>query len=96
MPTVSIKSDASEADLIEAIKSGLGAGYDVDAKESGKEIITVQKGTMTTAHVKIERASDGSRAHVHGGGLIIGRLVNEFGIANRVAKAIRESAIAGA
>jgi hypothetical protein len=93
MPTVSVKSDASEADLVTAIKAGLGSGYDVEPKESDKEVITVQKGTMTTAHVKLERTPDGTKAHVHGGGLIIGRLVNELGIANKVAKAIKSSGL---
>jgi hypothetical protein len=93
MPTVSLKSDTSEADVVAAIKTGLGSGYQVEPKESDKEVITVQKGTMTTAHVKLERTPAGTKAHVHGGGLIIGRIVNEFGIANRVAKAIKSSAL---
>ena len=93
MPTVSLKSDTSEADVVAAIKTGLGSGYQVEPKESDKEVITVQKGTMTTAHVKLERTPAGTKAHVHGGGLIIGRIVNEFGIANRVAKAIQSSAL---
>jgi hypothetical protein len=93
MPSVSIKSDASEADVVTAIKTGLGSGYEVEPKESDKEVITVQKGTMTTAHVKLERTPAGTTAHIHGGGLIIGRIVNEFGIANKVAKAIKASVI---
>jgi hypothetical protein len=93
MPTVSIKSDASEADVVTAIKTGLGPGYDVESKDGDKEVITVQKGTLTTAHVKLERTPAGTKAHVHGGGLIIGRLVNELGIANKVAKALKSSSL---
>jgi hypothetical protein len=93
MPTVSIKSDASEADLVAAIKSGLGSDYNVEPKSSDKEVITVQKGTISTAHVKLERTSGGVKAHVHGGGFIISRLVNELGIANKVTQAIRSSGL---
>ncbi|HEY1653156.1 MAG TPA: hypothetical protein VGG09_14825 [Acidimicrobiales bacterium] len=92
MPTVSIKSDASKADLASAIKVGLGSGYEVEPA-SDKEVITVRKGTMTTAHVKLDRSPDGAKAHVHGGGFIISRIVNELGIANSVAKTIKSSAL---
>ena len=93
MPTVSIKSDASEADLVAAIKSGLGSDYNVEPKSSDKEMITVRKGTMSIAHVKLERTSVGMNAHVHGGGLIISRFVNELGIAKKVTQAIRSSVL---
>jgi hypothetical protein len=92
VPTVSIKSDASKTDVASAIKTGLGAGYVVEAK-ADKEAITVQKGAMTTAHVKLEHSPTGSKAHVHGGGIIIGRIVNELGIANKVAKVIKASSL---
>jgi hypothetical protein len=94
MPTVSIKNDASEADVVTAIKTGLGSGYEVEPKTSGKEVITVQKGAMTTAHVRLERTPAGTKAHIHGGGLVIGRIVNELSIANKVAKAIKSSGLA--
>jgi hypothetical protein len=91
MPSVTIRPDVSEEDVVAAIKERLGGGYTVETKEGKKEVIDVQKGTMTTAHVRLERAAGVTTAHVHGGGLIIGRIVNELGIANKVAKAIRES-----
>jgi hypothetical protein len=91
MPTVSIKSDATEADVVTALQSALGAGYTVEAKESSKEIISVEKSALSTAHVKLERTPTDTKAHVHGGGIIIGRIINELVLASKVAKAIKES-----
>ena len=43
MPTVSIKSDVSEDDVVSAIKGQLGAGYVVEAKEGDKERISIER-----------------------------------------------------
>jgi hypothetical protein len=91
MPTVVIKSGTTEAELVTALKSALGSGFTVEARESGKEIVNVEKSTMSTAHVRIERTLTDTKAHVHGGGIIIGRIINELVLANKVAKAIKDS-----
>lgn len=91
MPTVTIKHDVSKDDVVAAIRTQLGSAYTVEAKEGAKEVINVEKGAMTTAHVRLERMPEGTKAHVHGGGLIISRIFNEMGIANKVAKAIKDS-----
>jgi hypothetical protein len=64
-----------------------------ESVKRSKEVITVQKGAMTTAHVRLERSPAGTKAHIHGGGLLIGRIVNELSIANKVAKAIKASGL---
>jgi hypothetical protein len=95
LPTVSIKSGATDDELVAALQAGLGSDYEVKPKSSEKAVITVQKGTMTTAHIKLERTADVTKAHIHGGGLVISRLINEFGLANKVANVIRSSTLAG-
>ncbi len=91
MPSVSIKSGVTEDDVIKALQDSLGSAYTVSAKDSSKEIINVEKSTLSTAHVKLERTSTETKAHVHGGGIIIGRIINELVLANKVAKALKDS-----
>lgn len=42
------------------------------------------------ATVHLDRDSDVTVFHIHGGGLVISRMVNEFGIAKRVATVIED------
>jgi hypothetical protein len=46
---------------------------------------------MAFATVRLGRDGDVTTFHVHGGGLIIGRIVNEFGIARTVTGTIKET-----
>ena len=41
--------------------------------------------------VHLDRDGNATTFHVHGGGLVISRMVNEFGIAKKVAATIEES-----
>lgn len=91
MPTVSLKQGISEDEVMAAIRTQLGSAYKVDAKDGDKDVIAVAKGTISTAHVRLERSTGGTTAHIHGGGLIISRMINEMGIANKVAQALKDS-----
>jgi hypothetical protein len=91
MPTVPVKPGTTEAEVVSALQDALGSDYSVSAKESSKEIIQVEKSALSTAHVKLERTPTETKAHVHGGGIIIGRIINELVLANKVAKAIKDS-----
>ena len=46
---------------------------------------------MTFATVHLVPDGNATTFHVHGGGLIVGRLVNEFGIARTVTEALKDS-----
>jgi hypothetical protein len=46
---------------------------------------------MPTATVHLDGEGDATVFHVHGGGLVISRMVNEFGIAKKAAAAIAEA-----
>jgi CHASE3 domain sensor protein len=91
MPTVTIKPGATEDEVVTVLQSALGSGFTVEARESSKEIINIEKSAMSTAHVKLQRTPTDTIAHVHGGGIIIGRIINELVLANKVAKVIRDS-----
>jgi hypothetical protein len=41
--------------------------------------------------VHLDPGDNTTTFHVHGGGLVISRMINEFGIAKRVAQAIEEA-----
>jgi hypothetical protein len=41
--------------------------------------------------VHLDQDGNATTFHVHGGGLVISRMVNEFGIAKKVAAAIEEA-----
>ena len=45
----------------------------------------------STATVHLARDGDATVFHIHGGGLVISRMVNEFGIAKKAAEAITEA-----
>jgi hypothetical protein len=41
--------------------------------------------------VHLDAADNSTTFHVHGGGLVISRMINEFGIAKRVAQTLEEA-----
>jgi hypothetical protein len=93
MPTATIpRADVSRDEAMEAIRQELGADYKV--KPAGNEdVFSVSRGTMTGAKVHIRRADGATQFHVHGTGIIIGRIVNELVIARRVASVIQRASL---
>ena len=53
--------------------------------------LTVSHGGVAFATVHLAPDGNATTFHVHGGGLIVGRLVNEFGIARTVTEALKDS-----
>jgi len=91
MPTVTIaRTDVTEDDVTKAIQSQLGDRYSVVAR--GADVFKVQLGAMSWANVRVARQPQSTEFHVHGGGLLISRLLNELGIARKVAQAIQSAA----
>jgi hypothetical protein len=88
MPSTTIQSQVTPQQAADALKAQLGSGYAVTRK--GNDLLTVKHGTMTWANVRMHWTGGSTGFHVHGGGLIVGRLVNEFGIAKRVTGALEE------
>ena len=88
MPSTTIQKEVTQQQAADALKAQLGSGYVVTSK--GSDSLTVKHGTMTWANVRMHRSGGTTGFHVHGGGLIIGRLINEFGIAKTVTGALEE------
>ena len=56
-----------------------------------QEALKVKQSAASTATVHLDQDGNATTFHVHGGGLVISRMVNEFGIAKKVAAAIQEA-----
>jgi hypothetical protein len=97
MPTVTItRSNVTKEEAATALRAQLGGRYTVTPKDGPHEALSVKQSTMSFASVRIERVPAGTKFHVHGGGIIIGRLVNELTIARKIATAISQAPGLGA
>jgi len=92
MPSVTIGKVIVPQDAAEALKATLGSEYKV-TPHLGRipPSLTVSRAGVAFATVRVLRGHDATTFRVHGGGLIIGRLVNEFGIARTVTDALKTS-----
>jgi hypothetical protein len=94
MPTTMIsRPNVSRDEAMEAVALQLGSDFKVKPG-SHDEVFSVQRGTLSGAKVHIKSDGGSTAFHVHGTGIIIGRIVNELGIARRVAAAIEKSSLA--
>jgi hypothetical protein len=92
MPTVNIDEAVTLQETAKALQEKLGDRYEVTAHGSGdKEALKVKQSAAATATVHLDHEGNATTFHVHGGGLVISRMVNEFGIARRVADTIKEA-----
>jgi len=92
MPSATIPRTITPQETAEALRQQLGSRYKVTPHSGGsQDKLTVSHGGLAFATVHLARNGNATTFHVHGGGLIVGRLVNEFGIARTVTAAIRES-----
>ena len=92
MPSATIPRTITQQETAEALRQQLGSGYKVTPHSGGsRDKLTVSHGGLAFATVHLARNEDATTFHVHGGGLIVGRIVNELGIARTVTTAIRES-----
>ena len=89
MPTVTVKESLTLQDTANALQAKLGDRYEVTVHGSGsQEALKVKQSAAAVATVHLDHDRDVTVFHIHGGGLLISRMVNEFGIAKRVAAAI--------
>jgi hypothetical protein len=89
MPTVAVAGSVTLRDAAKALQDRLGDGVEVTTRGSGaEETLKVKQSAAATATVHLDHANDSTVFHVHGGGLVISRLVNELGIAKKAAAAI--------
>ena len=92
MPTVTVEQPVTLQQAAAALKDKLGSRYEVTTHGSGaQEALKVKQSAASTATVHLDRDGNVTTFHVHGGGLVISRMVNEFGIAKKVAATIEEA-----
>ena len=92
MPTVTVQGAVTLQQAATALHDKLGSRYEVTTHGSdARQALKVKQSAASTATVHLDRDGDGTVFHVHGGGLVISRMVNEFGIAKKVAAAIEET-----
>ena len=94
MPTVTVnRADVSRDEAMQAVRQELGSEWKVKPGSS-EAVFSVDKGTFTGAKVQIKPQGEVTAFHVHGTGIIIGRIVNELTTARRVAAAISNAPLA--
>ena len=92
MPTVTVEQPVTLQQTAAALKDKLGSRYEITTHGSGaQEALKVKQSAASTATVHLDRDGNATTFHVHGGGLVISRMVNEFGIAKKVAATIEEA-----
>jgi hypothetical protein len=92
MPTVTIQGSVTLPEAAKALQGQLGSRYEVTTHGSGaQEALKVKQSAASTAIVHLDRDGNATTFHVHGGGLVISRMINEFSIAKKVAAAIEET-----
>jgi hypothetical protein len=93
MPTVTVsRADVPRDEAMQAVRQELGNEFEVQPGNQ-QNVFSVNKGVMTGAKVHIKQDQGTTQFHVHGTGIIIGRIVNELGIARRVASALEKGAL---
>lgn len=93
MPTVTVKKPVTLQEAASALQGKLGDHYDVTTHGTGgRQALKVRQSAASTAIVHLDQEdSNATTFHVHGGGLAISRLINEFGVAKKVAEALGEA-----
>jgi hypothetical protein len=92
MPTVTVQGSVTLEEAAKALQGKLGSRYEVTTHGSGaQQALKVKQSAAATATVHLDRDGNATVFHVHGGGLVISRMVNEFGVAKKVAAAIEEA-----
>ena len=89
MASTTIPRAVTRQEAADKLQKQLGRRYEVSPH--GDDKLTVKQGVMTFATVHLGQENGSTTFHVHGGGLVIGRLINELTIARTVNAAIKES-----
>ena len=89
MPSATIPRAITQQQAADALKAQLGSGYKVTPHGTGS--LTVKHSGLAFATVHLNRDGNATTFRVHGGGLIVGRIINELGIARTVTEALKDS-----
>jgi hypothetical protein len=89
MPTATISKAVTREQAADALHEQLSRSYKVTSH--GRDSLTVKHGSLAFATAHVGQEGTATTFRVHGGGLVIGRIVNELGIARTVTAAIKQS-----
>ena len=92
MPVVTVRGSVTLQEAAAALRGNLGDHYEITTHGTGaRQALKVRQSAASTATVRLDQEGNGTTFHVHGSGLVISRLVNELGIAKKVATMIAEA-----
>jgi hypothetical protein len=92
MPTVIVRESVTLQQATTAVQDKLGDRYEITTHGTGaQQALKVKQSAAATATVHLDQDGNATTFHVHGGGLVISRMVNELGIAKKVSMAIAEA-----
>jgi hypothetical protein len=91
MPSVTVGRPVTLDQATEALRAQLDNRYSVTPRRGGRGETIGVKHALELANVRLVHNSDFTTFRVHGGGLIINRVVNELGIARKVRATLRDS-----
>ena len=93
MPTVTIERFVTMQDTAEALRQKLGDRFQVTIHGQGNQetSLKVKRSATSIAVVHLDQNIGTTTFRIAGGGLVISRLINEFGIAKKVATALEEA-----
>lgn len=90
MPKVRVpRKNVTPGEVVTVLSRRLGPRYQVEA--NGDRRVVVRRSAAMYASISIADQPGASIFRVHGGGLLVLRVVNTFGTARKVADALRRS-----
>lgn len=93
MPTLTVNGSVTLQEAVDALHGKLGDHYEVTTtrRHGAQEALKVTQSAASIATVRLDQDEHATTFHIHGGGLLISRMVNELGIAKKVTRAIDEA-----
>lgn len=92
MPSTRVNRAVTMDEAVDALRQQLGSQYTLTPHATGsRETIRVQRAGVAFCTVHVDRDGQSTTFRVRGGGVLLGRLVNELLIARTVSKAIKAS-----
>ena len=96
MPHVTIdRKDVPLGSAASTLRRELGDSHTITARDGSHPSMNVSSSPLVYANVRVSQQPDETHFRVHGGGILIGRVINEYTIARRVAAALRDTPTVG-
>jgi hypothetical protein len=79
MPAVTVEGPVTLQQAATALQANLGSRYEITTHGSGaQQALKVKQSAASTATVHLDQDDNATTFHVHGGGLVISRMVKAF------------------